>query len=93
MADFVSHLEEFRKRLILCLGFFFLATIVSYFFSHELLEILTLPLARFNEAALFFHRPYEAFLTHLKAAAVCALVEGSPQQVRSRLTTEGTILA
>ena len=76
--DFLSHLEELRRRLIVSLAAFFLFSIFSYFFSKQLLDFLTLPLNQFQQAQLFFQTPYEAFLTHLKVAAFAGFLLSSP---------------
>ncbi len=76
--DFFSHLEELRRRLIVSLIAFLAAAIVCYFFSHTLLDWLIEPLRRFQSAELFFQKPYEAFLTHLKVAAFAGFVLSSP---------------
>lgn len=78
-ADYLSHLEELRRRLIFSLIFFAVASVVSYFFSHQLLDFLTQPLRRYEAGTqLFFQRPYEAFLTHLKVAALAGLIISLP---------------
>ena len=76
--EFVTHLEELRRRLIVCLVAFLAAGIVAYFFSGELLEILIAPLRRFHSADLVFLKPYEAFVTHLKVAAITGFVASTP---------------
>jgi len=77
-SDFISHLEELRKRLILALIVFFVATITCYFFSHEILDFLIRPLQRFGQVQLFFQKPYEAFLTHLKVSALLGFIFSTP---------------
>lgn len=77
-SDFLSHFEELRRRLLICLAVFSAASIVCYFFSSHLLEFFTTPLRRHDEVRLFFQKPYEAFVTHLKVAAVTGLVISSP---------------
>jgi len=76
--EFVSHLEELRKRIIICLATFLLASVACYFFSSELLDILTAPLRRYSPHALFFNKPHEAFLTHIKVAAVAGFLLAVP---------------
>jgi len=76
--DFVSHLEELRRRLIVSILAFFAVAIVAYFFSHQILDFLIAPLRRHQDVDLFFHKPYEAFLTHLKVAALTGIVFSSP---------------
>lgn len=77
--DFVSHLEELRRRLILWILSFCLAAIVSYFFSHQILDILIQPLRQMDKSTeLFFQKPYEAFLIHIKVAALAGAIFSSP---------------
>ena len=76
--DFLSHFDELRKRLILSLVAFTLAAVLCYFFSRQLLDFLTEPLRRSGHAELFFQKPYEAFLAHLKMAALGGLLISSP---------------
>lgn len=78
-SDFLSHLEEFRKRLIVSLLCFFAAGLVSYVYSRPLLEFLMRPLDAFSESAsLFFRSPQEGFVLHIKAAALTGFVLSSP---------------
>jgi len=76
--SFISHLEELRHRLILSFIAFAVAAVASYFFSQEILDFLIQPLRQYEDIELFFHRPYEAFLTHLKVAALSGIVISSP---------------
>jgi sec-independent protein translocase protein TatC len=78
VSDFTSHLEELRRRLILCLVTLSLAAIAASFFSHFLLEFFTQPLSEVQGGTLFFQRPYEAFLIHVKVAIFTAIVVTSP---------------
>ncbi|HXV27336.1 MAG TPA: twin-arginine translocase subunit TatC [bacterium] len=77
-TDFLSHLEELRHRLIVSIAAFFIASVISYFFSQALLDLLIEPLHRYEKIQLFFQKPYEAFLTHLKVAAFAGFVLSSP---------------
>lgn len=76
--EFIYHLEELRKRIIFCLAVLLIASIGSYFFASDLLNILTAPLRRYSENALFFTKPHEAFLTHLKVAGITGLLISIP---------------
>ncbi len=76
--DFLSHLEELRRRILISLAIFFAASIVCYFFSHQILDFLIFPLRRFGNTNLFFQTPYEAFFIHIKAAAFAGLFFSSP---------------
>ena len=76
--DFLSHLEEFRRRLIFCVGVFLILAGVCYFFSKPLLDLLIAPLRDYQEIDLYFVKPYEAFLTRIKVAALSGLVLAIP---------------
>ncbi len=76
--DFLSHLEELRRRFLIALAAFFIAAAGSYFFSASILDFLTRPLDSFKEVQLIFQKPYEAFLIHLKAAALGGALLSSP---------------
>jgi len=76
--EFLTHLEELRRRLILVLVVFCVATGVCYFFSQQLVDFFAEPLRRFQGTELYFQKPYEAFLTHIKVAAVAGLFFSSP---------------
>ena len=78
LEDFLSHLEELRRRLVICLLFFSLAAVVCYFFSHSIIDLLTRPLHRLENIQLFFQKPYEAFFVHLKVAALGGFLISSP---------------
>ncbi len=77
-SDFTSHLEEMRKRLLLAFGVYLAASLICFFFSHPVLEFLTQPLRRSGHFNLFFQKPYEAFLLHVKTAAFSGLLVSSP---------------
>lgn len=77
-ADWFSHLEELRQRLLISLLVFIAASIISYFFSSHLIEWLTWPLRRYNDTQLIFQKPYEAFLVHIQVAALAGVIFSSP---------------
>jgi len=77
-VEFVSHLEEFRRRLIICIGVFLASVLLCFFFCEPLLDFLLIPLRQFHDADLYFHKPYEAFLTQLKVSAAAGFVLSSP---------------
>ncbi len=76
--DFVPHLEELRKRLLLWAVIFSIAAVTAYFFSRQILDFLTEPLRQYTHAALYFQKPYEAFVVHIKIAAFTGFVITSP---------------
>jgi len=76
--DFLSHLEELRKRLLTILGSFVFFSVAAYFFSGALIEFLIFPLRQHQDAHLIFQTPYEAFLIHVKVAAVAGFLFSLP---------------
>lgn len=78
MPQYLTHFEELRKRLIICLSVYAALTIVCFCFSHTLIDFLISPLKRYNSAQLIFQAPYEAFLTHLKVSGLGGVLLASP---------------
>lgn len=60
----VQHLEELRRRFIICLLWVLVGSVVSWFYREEILSILKRPLG----SPLVFLAPQEAFITMLKLA-------------------------
>lgn len=77
---FWVHLEELRKRLIYVLLAFILTTIVCYFFSEKLINILTLPIVRIlpDSKKLFFTGLLEVFMTNIKISIYAAILINVP---------------
>lgn len=76
--QFLDHLEEFRRRLIISLIALIAATVVSFFFSRQILDFLTLPLKKHQEVSLYFQTPFEAFMVHVKAALCSGILFATP---------------
>ncbi len=77
--DFVPHLNELRRRLLLCFTVFLIASGISYFYSHAIFDFLTQPLRQgVYPARLFFQKPYEAFLIQIKVAAFSGFLLAAP---------------
>lgn len=58
---FIEHLEELRKRLIICLAFVIISSIIVYLNATKLMFFLTKPVGK-----LVFISPVEVFVAHLK---------------------------
>lgn len=71
--SFVQHLDELRKRIIICLLGIVAASIGSYFFVGKLIPYLAEPVGR-----LVFIQPLEAFITYLKVALICGFCLSLP---------------
>jgi len=73
--SFLEHLEELRSVLIQSLVVFLVLSIVCWFFSGSILDLLLtdLPLE-----SLYFHTPLEAFMTRLKVSFILGLMLAFP---------------
>lgn len=68
-SDLVFHLDELRKRILICLIAFAAAALACCFFTKQILEFFTWPLRQYTDTALYFQKPHEAFFVSVKAAA------------------------
>jgi sec-independent protein translocase protein TatC len=59
----VDHLQELRKRLIVCVAVVLAASIACYFYAVELVHVITAPAGK-----LYYMNPAEAFFTYLKVS-------------------------
>ncbi|MFH1102179.1 MAG: twin-arginine translocase subunit TatC, partial [Pseudomonadota bacterium] len=77
---FTGHLEELRKRLIVCFIAIGIGFAVSYGFKEKIFDILTLPLiAAMQEGdKLIFTGISEAFFTYLKVAFLSGVMLAAP---------------
>ena len=77
---FTAHLDELRKRLIICFVAIGVGFVACYFFKVELFYILVAPLQKVmksGETLIYTHLP-EAFFTFLKTAFIGGLMLASP---------------
>lgn len=77
---FVEHLEELRKRIIICLIAVAIGFAVSYAFAKRLFTLLAIPLEKAlpPQSTLIFTGPTEAFLTYLKTAVIAGVFLATP---------------
>jgi sec-independent protein translocase protein TatC len=77
---FLSHLEELRKRLIVCALAVGVGFVVAYFFSERLFLLLIAPLKAVMPAGdhLIFTNLPEMFLTYLKVAFISGILAAAP---------------
>jgi len=75
-----EHLEELRRRLIVCAVAVGLAFCITYYFSKNLFQFLMAPLLKVMppEHGLIFTGLPEAFFTYLKVALVAAIFAAAP---------------
>lgn len=71
--NWTEHLEELRKRIIVCLIAIFICGIISYFYADKILLVLSQPVGK-----LIFIKPAEAFFTKLKIAVYSGLFISMP---------------
>jgi sec-independent protein translocase protein TatC len=77
---FTEHLEELRKRLIVCFIAVGIGFVLSYGFKEKLFQILTRPLISVmqpGDKLIFTGRP-EAFFTYLKVAFLSGIILATP---------------
>ncbi len=77
---FTSHLEELRRRLIICFIAVTVGFILSYGFKEKLFQILTAPLVAImheGDSIIFTGLP-EAFFTYLKVSFISGLLLACP---------------
>jgi sec-independent protein translocase protein TatC len=69
---FTQHLEELRKRLIVCAVAVAVGFLIAYAFKEKIFEILMRPwieaMPKGHEARLIYTAPHEAFFTYLKVS-------------------------
>ena len=77
---FTGHLDELRKRLIVCLVAVGVGFVLSYGFKAQLFEILTQPLIKAMQTGdkIIFTGLPEAFFTYLKVAFLAGIMLASP---------------
>jgi len=77
---FTAHLEELRKRLIVCFTAVGIGFVLSYGFKEKLFQILTRPLISVMQTGdkLIFTGLPEAFFTYLKVAFLSGIILAAP---------------
>jgi sec-independent protein translocase protein TatC len=77
---FTAHLEELRRRLIICAVAVGIGFLISYGFRQQLFDILVAPLtaAMASGDTLIYTNLPEAFFTFLKVALISGLMVASP---------------
>lgn len=79
---FTQHLEELRRRLIICFIAVAVGFLISYFFKERIFEWLMKPLLQVlpkgESQKLIYTAPHEAFVTYLKVAFIAGIGLASP---------------
>ena len=80
-ASLTFHLAELRSRLISCLFFFTIFFIICWFYSDNILKLISQPISPYlksSEGLLIFIAPMDEFLAHIRVALFGALVLSFP---------------
>jgi len=77
---FLDHLDELRRRLIVCVIAVGLGFVIAYIFSQEIFNIIIAPIYKAlpEGTSLIFIGVTEAFMTYLKMALVVGIVIALP---------------
>lgn len=77
---FMAHLEELRKRLVVCAIAIGIGFILSYIFSKRLFSLLTMPLQKVlpPESSLIFTNLPEMFIAYIKVALIAGVILALP---------------
>jgi len=79
---FTQHLEELRRRLIICSIAVAVGFLISYFFKERIFEWLMKPLLQVlpegESQKLIYTAPHEAFVTYLKVSFIAGIGLASP---------------
>ena len=81
-SSFITHIKEFRKRIILLLSFFIISFIISYIYSLKLYNILLIPFENLNnfenQRRLIYTALPEAFMSYIKLAFFIGILVSFP---------------
>lgn len=77
---FLGHLEELRKRLIVCAIAIGIGFVISYIFSKQLFSLLILPLTEVlpADSHLIFTNLPEMFIAYIKVALIAGIILAIP---------------
>lgn len=76
-SNVISHLEELRKRLIVCAAALAAAGVACWFFSAQLLDWITAPAVE-RVGTLYYLSPSDAFMARVRTALFGGLILASP---------------
>lgn len=71
--SFLDHLEELRGRLIKCLAFVVVFSVVAFFFSSKMIDFIAKPLP-----GVYFMGPVEALSVRMKIAMIVGVIVSAP---------------
>jgi sec-independent protein translocase protein TatC len=70
---FIEHLEELRRRLIVCMASVLVVSIVGYYFAEQMIDFLIRPVGE-----VYFMSPTEAFGVRIKISLFAGLLVSVP---------------
>ncbi len=76
VMPFLDHLEELRRRLLICISAVFVLSLGCYFFSKKIMGLLLRPFPH-NEKLIFLS-PTEGFMIYIKISLFAGLILGLP---------------
>jgi sec-independent protein translocase protein TatC len=76
VMPFLDHLEELRKRLLICIGAVFVLSLGCYFFSKKIMAVLLRPFP--HDEKLIFLSPTEGFMIYIKISLFAGLILSLP---------------
>lgn len=76
VMPFLDHLEELRQRLLKCIFSIMIFSVISYFFSKQIMKILLLPYPKAEK--LIFLAPTEGFITYIKISVFVGILFSLP---------------
>jgi sec-independent protein translocase protein TatC len=69
----IDHLQELRRRLIVCIAVVLIASTACYFYAAELVHLITAPAGK-----LYYMNPAEAFFAYLKVSLFAGFLLSLP---------------
>lgn len=77
-ASFTAHFLELKRRVLIALAAFGLASLACYFIAPHILSFIIKPLAEQGGTRLIYTELTEAFVTYIKIACVAGFAVASP---------------
>jgi sec-independent protein translocase protein TatC len=69
----VDHLQEFRRRIIICIVVLLITSTASYMYVEDIVSLISAPVGK-----LYFMNPAEVFFSYLKVAFFAGFLESLP---------------
>jgi len=74
----LKHFQELRSRLLICLVFFIICFLISFYFSHLIWFLLSLPIKEISRLELINLAPAEALEVDFKMSSIAAFILAAP---------------